>query len=46
MGSFASIIGLVVGGLLFESLGTTVFVIGAIIFFSIVLVTLLRFDHQ
>lgn len=44
MGSFASIIGLVVGGLLFESLGTDVFVIGAIIFFAVVLVTVLRFD--
>ncbi|MEM9000131.1 MAG: MFS transporter [Bacteroidota bacterium] len=40
MGSMASMFGLVLGGLLFESLGTLVFVIGAIIFS---IITLLMF---
>lgn len=46
MGSFASIIGLVVGGILFEYLTTTVFVIGAVVFFIITVITLLRFKTE
>lgn len=46
MGSFASIIGLVVGGILFEYLTTTVFVIGAVVFFAITLITMLRFKAE
>jgi len=46
MGSFASIIGLVVGGILFEYLTTTVFIIGAVVFFLITVITLLRFKTE
>ena len=46
MGSIASMLGLITGGLLFENLGTTVFFIGGLVFFIITLLMLIhRFRH-
>jgi len=36
----------VVGGILFEYLTTTVFIIGAVVFFLITVITLLRFKTE
>ncbi len=46
MGSFASVVGLMLGGILFESLETKIFLIGAIIFLVIVLIMAINFLWQ
>ena len=43
MGSIASMLGLILGGMLFESISTTVFVIGALVFLVITLLMAGRF---
>ncbi len=46
MGSIASMMGLIVGGILFEFVGTTVFMVGSVIFFLIALILLLRISRS
>ncbi|MCH2199141.1 MAG: MFS transporter [Flavobacteriales bacterium] len=41
MGSLGSVLGLILGGILFKTLGTNVFMIGAVIFFVMGVITLL-----
>ena len=46
MGSFASMIGLFVSGLLFETIETYVFIMGSLVFFLVTaLMIILRFKH-
>ncbi len=43
MGSFASMLGLILGGILFEAIATTVFIIGAVIFIVITMLMAINF---
>ena len=47
MGSIASMMGLIIGGILFETIGTFVFILGAFVFFIITVLMLIhRLRHQ